>query len=403
MRTEKAYYDVPIKKEYAAEILEIRPVNAAIAAIILDRTIFYPEGGGQSSDRGNINGIALLHVEEKDGEILHIIQAEDANTLTKGSAALWLDTKRRRDLTVQHTGQHLLSATILKIAEGHTVSMHIGEETCTIDIKAKELSKEMLYSIEENIFSAIEENLPVITHLCPPENIENFPLRRKPSKTAEEMRVVEIAGKDFSACCGTHLESTGQIGILRILGTEKYKGMFRLYFIAGRRVLENSRLLHRNAGIVSQTLKAPVSETGSAAVAFLEKTQNTERLLKEVEEENALFKARELLRETGTPLVISLQNADINAMLRIGRTAQKLTDEIILLASPKDNKFAAFCRLPDVDLRMSIKETMETHGGKGGGSATFFQGAFPSSKAMTDFLEAFAVSVNAQISFKVQI
>jgi alanyl-tRNA synthetase len=407
MQTERAYYDYSAADPYQAKILELRPlkqgpagdkvdatlVEATLVAVILDKTIFYPEGGGQGADRGSINGVSLVDVQEcsteRGEEILHLLNAADAVLLSPGPAELLLDTKRRRDLTVCHTAQHLLSGTILRLTGKYTVSMHLGEEICTIDVDTPELSTETLIKVEEAAADAIEEDYPVIIHLCPPEDVASFPLRKKIPQGEEVIRVVEIAGNDFSPCCGTHCKSTGQIGMLRILGAEKYKGMTRVTFIAGRRCLQDSRLLRQNADLISRSLKVPVNETGKAVQALLEKTAKLERDLKSFEEAAAETKAEALLSKiggAGTVLIETYPHAGIEEILRIGRAAQKKTAAVLVLASERDKKFAGFCSVKTTDIRPLLKDAMETRGGKGGGGPGFFQGLFDSAEALAAFL-----------------
>ncbi|MDR2798407.1 MAG: alanyl-tRNA editing protein [Treponema sp.] len=399
--TERAYYHLSGPKPYNAEIRELRSFQDQVA-IILDKTIFYPEGGGQSSDRGTINGIPLLDVQEKNQEILHLVSAADAVGLHIGPAELVLDTVRRRDLTVHHTAQHLLSGTIFSITGKPTVSMHLGEEVCTIDVDTQGFSEETCIAVEAAVALAIEADHPVIIHHCPPEALEDFPLRKVPPPGEEVIRVVEIQGHDFSPCCGTHLSATGQIGMLRILGAEKYKGMTRLTFIAGRRVLQDSRLLRKQGELISRTLKVPVAETGKGVLALMEKTGKLEARVKALEEENARFKAEAVLRKAGlltdtettsgqgTILVETFPHNGMEALLPIGRAAQKLTAAVLLLAAPQDRKFAAFCSAPGFDIRGMFQKPMEAQGGRGGGSPSFFQGQFPTEEALAAFLESFA-------------
>ncbi|MDR3171986.1 MAG: alanyl-tRNA editing protein [Treponema sp.] len=399
MQTQRAYYDVVITRgeSYCAEIREIRVLQDAVA-VMLDKTIFYPEGGGQSGDRGTINGVALVDVQEKEGEILHLVSALDGARLELGPAELVLDMRRRRDFTVLHTAQHLLSGTILRLTGTPTVSMHLGDELCTIDVDTKVFSEETCIMVEEAVADAIEGDQPVIIHHCPPEQVSDFPLRKVPPQGEAVIRVVEIQGHDFSPCCGTHLASTGQIGMLRILGAEKYKGMTRITFIAGRRVLRDSRLLRYNGELSSRGLKVPVAETGKGVLALLEKTNQLERTIKVLEEENARFKAEALLRQAAPHrvpsggelalLVEAIPDAGIDAVIRIGRAAQKLSDALIVLVCPKDVKFAAFCSVKGVDIRPLLKGNMEAQGGHGGGGASFFQGTFPSGTALAAFVDA---------------
>ncbi|MDR3122941.1 MAG: alanyl-tRNA editing protein [Treponema sp.] len=391
METQRRYYETPSAEPFAASLLEIRPHNEALA-LILDATVFYPEGGGQPADRGTVNGVPLLDVQERDGEILHIVAAGEGRRLQPGPAELILDRARQRDFTTLHTAQHLLSGTLLRMTGAHTVSMHLGDEVCTIDVAAKELTEATLVEVEEAAADAIEANQPVIIHLCPPERVEDFPLRKVPPQGEEAIRVVEIAGNDFSPCCGTHLSSTGEIGILRILGAEKYKGMTRVSFIAGRRVLRDSRILWRNAGIISRSLKVPPAETSPAVAALLEKTALLERKLKALEEDAAARRADALLAgknaAEGTVLVESFPDADMEEVLRIGRAAQKRCPAVLALAAPRELKFAGLCSVKSLDIRPLFQGILEQHGGKGGGGPSFFQGQFSRPEDLAAFLAA---------------
>jgi alanyl-tRNA synthetase len=388
MTTERAYYDYCGAAAYSAAIVEIRPFKDGKSAVLLDKTIFYPEGGGQSSDRGTVNGIPLLDVEEKDGEILHIFSAAGAACLSPGSAELLLDVRRRRDFTVHHTAQHLLSGTILRLAGKPTASMHLGDAYCTIDVDSPGLDEETLGEAEEAAADAIEEDHPVIIHLCPPEDVHSFPLRKVPPAGEDIIRVVEIEGNDFSPCCGTHCRSTAGIGILRVIGAEKYKGMTRVTFIAGRRCLDESRMLRQNAGIVSRNLKVPLAETSKGVLALLEKYAALERDYNSLAEADARAKADTLIAGAKSACVTEIyRDAGIDEVLRIGRAAQEKTDAVLILASGRDLKFAAFCRAKGKDIRNPIREAMEKHGGRGGGGGGFFQGLFGSADALGAFLE----------------
>ncbi|GHV69356.1 alanyl-tRNA editing protein [Spirochaetia bacterium] len=397
MQTERAYYDHRGSDPASAQILEIRPWKDK-RAVILDRTIFYPEGGGQSADRGTINGYSVLDVREEGEEILHILSADDGVVLRPGAAELTLDVPRRRDFTTAHTSQHLLSGIILARTGKPTVSMHLGDEICTVDVDTPEFPSGTITAVEDAVAAAIEEDHPVIIHLCPPEDVKSFPLRKVPPQGEEVIRVVEIQGYDFSPCCGTHLKSTGQIGMMRILSAEKYKGMTRISFIAGHRVLENSRLLMYNADIVSRALSVPLGETGEGVLALLEKNARLERRLKTLEEESALRRAKDLLGEAGLTgdvsggegkkLVKLFTEMDMEELMRIGKAAQQLSAVIVVLASESEKKFAAFCSQKTADVRTIVKGPLEAHGGRGGGSPSFFQGLFPDVEKLRSFMAA---------------
>jgi alanyl-tRNA synthetase len=182
LHTERLYYDYAAPEPFSAEIREIRPLGDR-AALLLDKTIFYPEGGGQEADRGRVNGAALLDVKEVPGvaaekEILHIVSAADAKNLAPGPAALLLDSRRRRDFTVQHSAQHLLSGTILRLTGKRTVSMHLGAESNTIDVDAPELPPDVLAQVEDAAADVIESEAPSLSTCAPRRTLLSSPSAR---------------------------------------------------------------------------------------------------------------------------------------------------------------------------------------------------------------------------------
>ncbi|MDR0411931.1 MAG: alanyl-tRNA editing protein [Treponema sp.] len=389
MKTIPSYYDtsINIAKPFFAQVIEARPVGEYFA-LILDRTIFYPEGGGQPGDRGTINGLAVRDVRIEDGEIIHIVQAQVENMRSlMGEVECRLDVVRRRDFTVKHTAQHLLSGTVLRLTGSPTVSMHLGQETCTIDVQIQKLSEDVLAKSEEVVADAVEENRSVIIHLCPPENVCSFPLRKSPPKGADIIRVVEIQDCDFSPCCGTHLVSTGEINILHIIGAEKYKGMTRVSFMTGRSVLRRARLMRRNAAVVSRCLKVPPLEIDSAVEAFVEKMGETEKLLKTSLEKAARQTAESLVANAADSIVIGWFDLGMEEVIRIAKIAQKFTDKPIIAASKQDLKIVALCANKRVDVCALVQPAIEDAGARGGGASSLFQVAFSSQENFGTFWE----------------
>jgi alanyl-tRNA synthetase len=398
-KTERLYYNYISAAPLEAEILELRPAGNGVTTVVLDKTIFYPEGGGQPADRGTINGVSLLDVRETEGEIFHLVSAAESERLKPGKAEMVLDSRRRRDFTALHTGQHILSGTLFSMIGAPTVSMHLGDESHTIDVDTKEINEQTIIAVEDAVADIIEGNRPVITHLCPPEDRGSFPLRKVPPKGEDVIRVVEIEGCDIIACCGTHVKTTAEIGLFRILGAEKYKGMTRVSFTAGRRLLLESRLLRQNALAVSRALSVPLSETGKGVLEFLEKSAQTERRLKTFEEKAIQEKAEALLqkahaaeksRDANSPVIVVEYYADesIDEVMSIGKTAQKLTHAALILASEQDRKFIALCSAKNFDLRPIIKNTLDAQNGRGGGGPSFFQGSFGTKETLDAFLKA---------------
>ena len=427
-QTERLFYNYISPNPTAAEILEVIALDDGKVNLVLDKTIFYPEGGGQPSDLGSINGIPLLAVTDKQGIILHTVSL---HRLVPGPCELILDVRRRRDFSQQHTGQHLLSSLILAKIGAATVSMHLGDEHCTIDIDTPHIESDALLAIEEEAADIIEENLPIITHLCPPEDLNSFNLRKPPPPAndgsassddtdSEIIRVVEIPGRkkddlpiDLIACCGTHVSSTSEIGLLRIYSAEKYKGKTRVYFNAGRRLLSENRRLYENALLLSKNLSVPINDIGSGFRDYLEKAAFKETRLKTLEEKMTGIKARELsglirdsfpetkaerkvfvktYEEEGMDEVMSIGKLVLKEMSSSGQGVpgqpHPLPPAAIVLASLPDLKIAAFSSGKDLDIKTLLKDPFEKWGAKGGGSPAFFQGSFTSAESLQEFVNS---------------
>jgi alanyl-tRNA synthetase len=378
-----------------AEILEIRNLHDK-AAIIFDKTIFYPEGGGQPADRGTINTIPLIDVQEIEHEILHLVSSCDAKNLALGKAELILDAKRRRILSAQHTGQHIFSGMLFRMLDAPTVSMHMGDETCTIDINKTGITIDDLYSVEEKVQDIIEEDCPITIHLCPPEDIHRFDLRRLPPKGEDIIRVVEIGGYESTPCCGTHLSSSGKVGMFRVIGAERYKGMTRITFIAGRRVFAESRILRRQSEGVSRLLNAPVYEIFSAAQTFMQKVESMERNINAKNIELAQFRSMKILadeklehcadiRKIYKKIIFDISQDDV---LLIAKTVQKKCACILVFASYQDKKFCVLASNKTIDVKPLFKKLMDDYGGQGGGGPLFFQGSFSDEKTLEKFIDA---------------
>ena len=387
MTTERRYYEDTFLDRGTAKILSVAD-EGGNKAIILDSTVFYPEGGGQPGDRGTINGVPVIEVQEReDGTVLHFVAGPGSSELKAGPAELRLDAARRRDFATQHTCQHLLSGTILRLFDKPTLSMRLGDDYCTIDVDAAELSPDQMASVEEAVFSLIEDDYPVLVHLCPPENIEDFPLRKRPPTDGRVVRVVEIDGYDYSPCCGTHLPSTGKIGTIKLLGAEKYKGMTRVSFNAGRRAFLDHRKVRAAAEGVSVLLKTPIDDIAAGARALAEKCAAQDRTLINLKETVASFEAARLTAVPGAKVYARCYtDRSMDDALRIGRAAQKNTDAIIIVSAAADRKAAVLTARKDADLRPTVRGILEAVGGKGGGGPSFQQVAFDSKTQLDDFI-----------------
>ncbi len=272
--TERLYWLDPHMQQFTATVIAFTAHNGQ-PAVILDRTAFYPTGGGQPCDRGTLNGIPVLEVVEReaDGAILHVL----ARPLEAREVEGRIDWERRFDHMQQHTGQHILSQAFLQITGAQTVSFHLGEELVTIDLDHVGFPPEAMEAVEELANRVVMENREVRTRFVEAEEAEGLGLRR-PSKREGRIRIVEVADFDRSACGGTHVRRTGEVGPIKIVKLERRGDETRVSFLCGWRALRDYRRKHRllleSAGSLSvgeamlpeaiRTLQAELKETRKA-------------------------------------------------------------------------------------------------------------------------------------------
>jgi alanyl-tRNA synthetase len=238
MPTPRLYFDDAYQRSFEATVVS-RSSWRDQPAIVLDRTAFYPEAGGQLGDRGRLGGVPIRDVQvDDDGLVHHVLDAEAdaaAAALQPGAALRGeLDWARRRQHMAQHTAQHLLSGALLERAEAATASARLGESTLTIDVQRDRIAEAEIAAAEELANSLIDDNLPIRAWFPPAAELAGLKLRRDP-KVDADIRVVAIGDFDLSPCGGTHCASTAELGAVRVIGTERYKGMTRITFTAARR------------------------------------------------------------------------------------------------------------------------------------------------------------------------
>ena len=233
MPTQRLYHADAYARAFDAEVLAVT-THAGKPALVLDRSGFYPEAGGQLGDRGTLGGVAVVDTQETDdGTIVHIVDA--APDLAVGARVTGeLDWARRRQHMAQHTAQHLLSGALLDRATAATQSARLGESALTIDVQRDRIPEADLARAEDLANDLIDDDLAIRAWFPDAGELAQIKLRRDPKVTAD-IRVVAIGDFDFSPCGGTHCARTSQLGAIRITGAERYKGMTRVTFVAGRR------------------------------------------------------------------------------------------------------------------------------------------------------------------------
>ena len=231
--TERLYYQDSYLKEFKARVLKKIKIDNR-PAVILDRTAFYPTSGGQPYDTGVIQDVSVAEVVEEGDEIIHILKEEIKGKINSEVVGK-IDWKRRFDHMQQHLGQHILSGALMKLWGVETVSFHLGEEVCTLDIAKEKLTGEEAKKAEECAYEIIFENRMVKCYFVEgEEELKRLNLRKMPDKK-EEIRIIEVEGFDLSACGGTHCRATGEVGLIKITKWEKRGEKIRLEFICGTR------------------------------------------------------------------------------------------------------------------------------------------------------------------------
>src|SRR5258708_3579127 len=249
--TERLYYHDCYLREFKARVVETAEDGRRV---YLDRTAFYPTSGGQPFDTGTMDGASVIDVIDQEERVAHILDA----ALSPGEITAQIDWQRRFDHMQQHTGQHLLSAVLEELFQIPTISFHLGAETSTIDLGASSLSLRQMEQAEERCAETVSESRPVTITFD--EASADLDLRKATERTGT-LRVVSIQGIDRSACGGTHVRSTAEIGSVLLRKTEKIRGNIRLEFVCGRRALGQARADFRTLQDISRQLSVPAAET----------------------------------------------------------------------------------------------------------------------------------------------
>lgn len=372
--SKKLYYDSAYINEWQTSVNQLLDREDG-CYVILEETAFYPHGGGQPCDFGDIEGIPVLDVIAEEDEVLHRVERfPDAKNVT-----CRIDWNRRFDHMQQHSGQHLLSAVCRDLVQAMTVSFHLGSEYATIDVEQPDLSADQLASIEQETNRRIYENLGIVSIFVTSEQLAQFQLVKQP-KVNENIRIVEIKGVEYNACGGTHVSSTGELGMIKLLKTEKMKGNTRIYFLCGYRALKEFQENQRILGLLAARFKTAKNEI----IDRIEKWELEQKLLlaeiEELKAENDKFFVQELLAGCKGNMVAHVF-AD-KPFKDVQSLASKLVAEggiPALLAAAKESKVVL---VSNGDCGFScgsfFKEHLGGFGGKGGGSEKAAQAAFAS-------------------------
>lgn len=386
--TRRLYYDDATVVTFDARIVAWQE-TARGPAVQLDQTAFYPTSGGQPHDTGTLAGIPVVDVWDKEnGEVWHLLEAMPAAAVGD-TVSGEVDWPRRFDHMQQHTGQHILSAACVELYQGNTVGFHLGSEASTIDLDLPQLSWEAAFKVEDAVNRVIWENRPVTIHTVTRDDLGDIPLRKPPQVTGD-IRVIWVEGYDASACGGTHVRTTGEIGLLKITGIERYKGGVRVTFLCGGRALHDYRRVLHALRAASSDLSVAQDEVPQTVARLQEELQTARRALNKSQSQLLEFEADRLWE--ATPEVDEVRRIGVHwtdrpfadARAIAGRLRERPRTLLMLSVSEEDGVRLVCARsedLPHVDAGAVLREVTQALGGRGGGSPSIAQGGAPSHTA----------------------
>ena len=382
--TERLYYTDAYAAEFSATVLRVDENR-----VVLDRTAFYPTSGGQPFDVGTLGGTEVTDVVDDDGSVVHVVG--DASSLRVGATVAGrVDWTRRFDHMQQHTGQHLLSAVFEELFGHKTLSVHFGDESATLDLDTEILAAQRVVKAEERANAIVFENRPIGVTF---EDAATAAGLRKESERSGEIRIVTIEGIDRSACGGTHVRSTGEIGPVVIRRIEKTKKCVRVEFICGVRSLRRARADFEILSSISATMTTAIDELPALVAAQSGKLRAADSERRKLAEELARYQVGELYEATATGVDgirrIVHQCADIDQARALGQAAG-LFSKLVFVASVASPPAIVAAASDDsgVNAGAVLKTALTANGGRGGGSPRLAQGTVADATALARVAQA---------------
>ena len=369
MITEKLYYENSYLKSFMAKVSDCFK-QGEYYSVVLNRTAFYPEGGGQPADIGVLNTVNVLDVHEHDGRIIHTTDHSfPVGALVMGGVH-W---PHRFGLMQQHSGEHIVSGITHRLFGFDNVGFHMGAKAVTVDFNG-ELSEENLRTIEYLANEAVYRNLPVQISYPSPNELNALDYRSKKELTGQ-IRIVTVPGYDVCACCGTHVARTGEIGMIRLLSTQRYKGGTRVSLLCGGKALMDCREKAQSVNTVSVLLSAKPEEVPFAVEHLMAESNEMKKEI--VALRNQVFEAKAASVASGTKNICVFES---------GLTPNDLRTFCLLLCARCSGTAAVFSGDEETgykyalgstkkDVRQLGKELNQAFSGRGGGSKELVQGS----------------------------
>ena len=375
--THRLYYSDPYLRTFDATIERVESRDARWL-VTLDRTAFYPTTGGQPFDTGTLGDFRVVDVvDEDDGSITHVVSGVNQGPTPGAVIHGEIDWPRRFDHMQQHTGQHVLSAAIVRVCHAKTVSFHLGAAGSTIDLE-RELSAAEIASAETEANRVVWENRPVSIRFVSAEEAATLPLRKEPVRGGT-LRLIEVEDFDLSACGGTHVAQSGAIGMIAVAAWERFKGGQRIEFLCGGRALTRFHTLRDTAAAGVHLLSVLPEEIPSAVERLQGEVKDQRRAIVALRSELAKFRAAEFAasaeRAGEIALVLRAVDADANGLKALASAVTALPGYFVLLASTSRPALVVAARSAGVaaSAQQMIATLTARFGGRGGGKPDLAQ------------------------------
>lgn len=388
---EKLYYKDQYLKEITAEITNIIENNGQYH-IALDKTIFFPGGGGQHCDLGYIDNHKLIDVYEKDGEIYHVTETKPIKI---HKVKCKIDWDRRLDGMQQHLGQHILSGCFFTLFNANTVSVHVGKEISTVDIQGI-ISEEAIRKAEEMANEVIKENINVEFLTPSKRELKKIKIRRDLPNTNEQIRIVKIGDLDINACCGVHPSKTLDVQLIKIRKWEKHKGATRIEYLAGNRAIKDYFRKDEFRNKICKLLNCNEADAINSIDKLAREVKDIQDENRKIKMEISDYQIKDMIEDSitiGDLKVVKkiYENGDVK---HISKIAEKITvrdNMIVLFARKLEDKanliFACSKNIKNISMNNLLKDSITLIDGRGGGSNFLAQGGGKNSSNLEATME----------------
>ena len=372
MVTSRLYYDDPALLVFEATVVACEPGEGS-CRVALDRSAFYPTSGGQPHDLGQLRAAGrILPVSDVSSDDEERVWHHVAEALTPGTSVIGeVDRVRRQDFRQQHSGQHILSAAFDHLLDAHTESVHLGLDACTLDLH-REVTADECRRAEDYANVVVWDDRPVAIRYADAADLVDEPRLRKATSREGRVRLIDIPDHDLSACGGTHVHATGEVGVIVIRGTERFRGGTRVTFLCGRRGVASYHALRETVDAAARSLSVGAADVAEAITKLREDLKQEQRRAKDAGDRLTALQAAELEAhiDAAGVLVAHLPDADAQGVrVAASQIVATLGRVVVLIGglAPHALVVARSADRTDVDAGAIVRQICAAHGGKGGG------------------------------------